>query len=163
MSMSRYWIPAESQHWPAATPPASSSGAPPSSRTPPVSAHTPPKEHDLPPTSSSASNSTVSTKIENYESLNHGPEEANNEAASSKEVKAEDNGVHKQPPAPPLQNYSDYYQQHYNPAASTSPHHNDLSSAFINSNSNVRSNPLARPNVSGNASKSNKNRPNAGT
>lgn len=163
--MSRYWIPAESQHWPAAaTPPATNSGAPPSSRTPPVAAGTPPKEHDLPPTSSSASTSTsVSTKLENYESLNHGPEEAANNAeaaAASKEVKAEDNGVHKQPP---LQNYSDYYQQHYNPTASTSPH-NDLSSAFINSNSNVRSNPLARPSGPGNASKSsNKNRPNAGT
>ena len=160
--MSRYWIPAESQHWPAATPPATNSGAPPSSRTPPVAAGTPPKEHDLPPTSSSASTSTsVSTKLENYESLNHGPEEAaNNAEAASKEVKAEDNGVHKQPP---LQNYSDYYQQHYNPTASTSPH-NDLSSAFINSNSNVRSNPLARPSGPGNASKSNnKNRPNAGT
>ena len=160
MSMSRYWIPAESQHWPAATPSsASSSGAAPPSRTPPAPG-TPPKEHDLPPSTSSSSNSTsVSTKLENYESLNHAgagsnPEEANN-SNEAKDVKAED-GLKQ-----PLQNYTDYYQQHYPAAtASTSPH-NDLSSAFINSNSNLRSNPLARPSQSS-ASKSNKNRPNAG-
>ena len=164
--MSRYWIPAESQHWPAATPSsASSSGAPPS-RTPPAPG-TPPKEHDLPPSTSSSSNSTsVSTKLENYESLNHpgaassasAAEEAAAAAAASneaKDVKAED-GLKQ-----PLQNYTDYYQQHYPAAtASTSPH-NDLSSAFINSNSNIRSNPLARPSQAS-ASKSNKNRPNAG-
>ena len=158
--MSRYWIPAESQHWPAATPSsASSSGAPPPSRTPPAPG-TPPKEHDLPPSTSSSSNSTsVSTKLENYESLNLGQnpaDEANAASTEAKDVKAEADGLKQ-----PLQNYTDYYQQHYPAASSTSPH-NDLSSAFINSNSNIRSNPLARPGGGSNPSKSNKNRPNAG-
>lgn len=185
MSMYRpHWIP-ESHNW--TTPMSTGSSTTPTRATPPGS-HSPPKEHEIPPPvtagvpSSSpltqpppvSSATSVNPKIENnYESLNHqqppmtssNPDE--NEAVSKESIKAEAESAAQ---ASIKHNYTDYYQQHYNP-------HHDLSSAFINCGSAgsnpVRSNNLhpqsavsaaasvgsaARPS---NNPKSNKNRPNS--
>ena len=177
MSMYRpHWIP-DTHNW--SSPMSTATGTTPSRSTPPGS-HSPPKEHDLPPSGSapppaSSSSSSVSTKLEtNYESLSNNHEIPTNSDETAKEVKAEAESAAAAAAAAAAasaikHNYSDYYQQHYNP-------HNDLSSAFINCNSasssgarsasnlhpqsvSAASVGSARPSAN---SKSNKNRPNAG-